>query len=133
MSVGLDTSVVLRLLIGEPSDQATAAWNFAADEVRTRSGAVLVSDLVVGEAYIALRHHYRVPDSETLAALLGLASDARFHLSSAARHAISAATTARGIPGFMDRLIHAAYRDVDAQLVTFDQDAGRLKDARVLR
>ena len=133
MSAGLDTSVVLRLLVGEPGDQAAAAWSFIADEVTKRSGAVHVSDVVIGETYFALRLHYKVPNAEALAALAGLAGDTRFLVSTAARAAIAASRSTRAAPGFMDRLIHAAYNDVDARLVTFDRDAGRLPDARLLR
>jgi len=56
VKVGLDTSVVLRLLTGEPELQARRA--LAELDALASSGAVpLVSDLVVSEVYFALQYH----------------------------------------------------------------------------
>jgi predicted nucleic acid-binding protein len=47
---GLDTSVVVRLLTGEPEDLAREAMRYVAQ--RSRAGdRLLVSDLVLAEAY----------------------------------------------------------------------------------
>lgn len=54
MTIGLDTSVVVRLLIGEPVEQAAAARRLLDEQPR---GSCAISDMVVGEAYFALRHH----------------------------------------------------------------------------
>ena len=71
--IGLDTSAVVRLLVGEPAAQAAAARAL----VDAHAGEVFVSDLVVAEAYFALRHHYDVPHPETVAALRALIEDRR--------------------------------------------------------
>jgi hypothetical protein len=42
VSAGLDTSVVVRLLVGEPADQAELAWRFLA-ECEANGGAAQVS------------------------------------------------------------------------------------------
>ena len=57
MKAGLDTSVVLRLLLGQPADQAARAVAFL-DELSRGGHHAVVSDLVVAEAYFALQHHY---------------------------------------------------------------------------
>jgi predicted nucleic acid-binding protein len=67
--VGLDTSVLLRLLLAVPADQAATALTFV-KEARLTGKRVLVSDLVVSEAYFALHHHYGVPKREAVAQLL---------------------------------------------------------------
>jgi predicted nucleic acid-binding protein len=46
--VGLDTSVLLRLLLGLPADQATTALTFV-KEARLAGERIVVSDLVVSE------------------------------------------------------------------------------------
>jgi predicted nucleic acid-binding protein len=59
--IGLDTSVVMRILTGEPEAQAKAAQEF----VRTvilQGRRLVVSDLVVSEASFALVTHYGVPN-----------------------------------------------------------------------
>lgn len=71
MKIGLDTSVILRLLIGEPAAQAERAWR-ALTEARAAGDATVLSDLVVSETYFALQHHYRVPKAEALEQLRAL-------------------------------------------------------------
>jgi predicted nucleic-acid-binding protein len=128
VTVGLDTSVVVRLLVGEPAAQAEAAQHFLATD-----GPAAVSDLVVGEAYFALRHHYRVPHGRALGALKGLLGDPRVHPTGVARSVLAAMPSAEAAPGLMDRLIHGDYRRDGADLVTFDQHAARMAGARLLR
>jgi predicted nucleic acid-binding protein len=128
VTVGLDTSVVVRLLVGEPASQAEVARRLLATD-----GPAAVSDLVLGEAYFALRHHYRAPHGKALAALKGLLGDPRVHPTGVARSVLAAMPSAEAAPGLMDRLIHGDYRRDGADLVTFDQDAARLAGARLLR
>ena len=56
MAIGLDTSVVLRLLIGEPRLQMEAARR-RIERALIAGEKVLVTDLVIAEAFYALRHH----------------------------------------------------------------------------
>ncbi|GMV10674.1 MAG: hypothetical protein AMXMBFR55_24080 [Gemmatimonadota bacterium] len=131
MSVGLDTSVALRLLTGAPAEQA----EIARDLVVASPSPVVVSDLVVGETYFALRHHYGVPHAEAVRALLELLSDARVRCSGVARAVLAdtaTRSTARSQPGFIDRLIHADYLRDAIDVVTFDRGLGRLERVRVV-
>ncbi len=123
---GLDTSVVLRLLVGAPAAQAEAARRL----LETTAEPVLVSDLVVGEAYFALRHHYAVPHAAAVTALGALLGDARVRAPGAAPTVLQQARAET--PGLMDRLIHEHYRSDGATLATFDRDAARLKGARLV-
>lgn len=130
MIVGLDTSVVVRLLIGAPADQAESARQ--ALEAQSR-GSVVVSDLVVSEVYFALRHHYGVPHARAVAALLALLSDTRVVASGVARSALASMPDRESGAGFMDRLIHASYEADDVTMLTFDRGAARLPGARLIR
>ena len=56
-SAGLDTSVLLRLLVGEPEKQAKKAVE-ALDAISEARGKVHVSDLALCETYYALQFHY---------------------------------------------------------------------------
>ncbi len=131
MTTGLDTSVVLRLLTGVPAEQAELARVF----VSSQTSPVLVSDLVVGETYFALKHHYGAPHQEAVRSLSALLADARLQGSGVA-HAVLAALAlrpaAKNAPGLLDRLIHADY-DRDANtLATFDKDLSRLPNVHLL-
>ena len=71
MSAGLDTSFVLRLLVGEPVEQAEAALA-TLGELTAKGVRALVSDLVISETYFALQHHYGVPKAKAHEALRDL-------------------------------------------------------------
>lgn len=125
--IGADTSVVLRLLIGLPEDQAIQAR-----ELLMRGGEPLaISDLVVGESYFALRHHYEVPHAEAIDALIALLSDSRIYPTGVAPSVLATAGK-ESAPGLMDRLIHADYERVGAGFATFDRAAARLQGATQL-
>ena len=131
MRIGLDTSVVLRLLTGEPEAQALCALEAFEDAIG-RGATLLVSDLVVSEVYFALQFHYGVAKAEAVAVL------ARFFRESGVRPLGSAAAVLAGRdlptakPGFVDRLIHAEYRRAAGEVLTFERAAGRLAGVRVL-
>lgn len=74
MRMGLDTSVMLRLLLGEPADQAARAVALL-DELSRGGHQAVVSDLVVAEAYFALQHHYGVSKRNALLGLRRLFAD----------------------------------------------------------
>lgn len=128
MSLGLDTSVVVRLLVGEPAAQAALAWR-ALDQA---GAPVLVADLVVGEAYFALRHHYRVPHPEAVAALRALLGDPRIGAPGVAGQVLAAMPEAGTGAGLMDRLIVADASARGAVLLTIDAGAAKLTGARLL-
>lgn len=131
MSVGLDTSVVLRLLTGTPTAQAEQA----ARVVANAAVPVMISDLVVSEVYFALRHHYEVLHRDSVRAITALLDDARIDSPGVARAVLAAdsASGAVGKAGLMDRLILGDYEREGAGLVTFDRDLARLRGATLLR
>lgn len=124
MTIGLDTSVVVRLLTGEPPAAARAAARRleAAADANER---VAVCDMVVIEAYHALHYHYGVPQPEALALL-------RRFLVSGVVHPepvdMMPALTTTGA-GLSDRVIHARYRGLGAITLTFDRRQADLEGA----
>jgi predicted nucleic-acid-binding protein len=132
MRVGLDTSVLLRLLVGEPQLQADAAWQ-AILEVQSGGGEAVVSDLVVSEAYFALQHHYDVPKHEALMKLRSLFARGDLVSSGCAAQVLSTPGLATGKPGFMDRMIHADYARSADRMLTFERAARKLPHAQVLK
>jgi predicted nucleic acid-binding protein len=126
MTIGLDTSVVVRLLVGVPEAQARRAkarLERALDENET----VLVSDLVLAEAYFALHHHYAVPKAEARALLHRLAESGIVVVDPP--EALVALRPAQGA-GLVDRLLHARYRSRGGVTVTFEKKQAALDGAQ---
>lgn len=130
MRVGLDTSVVLRLLIGEPRDQAETAADFL-DSARRAGDQIVVDDLVVAEAYFALQHHYGVSKALALSSLARMFQAGEIVSSGRAASVLSGSFGSK--PGFMDRMIHALYTQNDGEMVTFEKSAGKLAGVRLLQ
>jgi predicted nucleic acid-binding protein len=132
--VGLDTSVVLRLLVGAPPGQAQSALRFVKESLRAGI-LVVVSDLVVAEAYFALHAHYEVPKADAIRALLEMMRSGLVTPSDGSEilAVLAAAARSPSKPGFVDRLIHEQYARFSANMATFERAAGRLTATTVLR
>ncbi len=132
MRVGLDTSVVLRLLTGEPEPLAAVAARRV--EASLRAGdTVLVSDLVVSEAYFALQHHFGLSKAQAIEVLQEFLSESGARAAGSANRILAMRNLAAAQPGLVDRLIHAEYVRVADVMLTFEKSAARLTGARVLR
>lgn len=131
MAIALDTSVVLRLLIGEPRLQMQVARR-RIERALVAGEKVVLTDLVVAEAFHALRHHYGVPETVALGRLRDLLSAGIVHLDPAgAGDALGQGT--RGQAGVVDRLIVARHRALGATTATFDRRQARLEGGVLLR
>lgn len=131
MRIGLDTSVVLRLLTGEPEPLALAALDRVESHLE-RGDAVLVSDLVAAETYFALQHHYRLPKAQALSALAALFRDSGIAATDFAAKILAQPALAKAEPGFVDRMIHAGYSLGADRMLTFERSARRLPKVEVL-
>jgi predicted nucleic acid-binding protein len=125
VAIGLDTSVVLRLLIGEPRPQMEAARR-RIERALIAGEKVIVTDLVIAEAFYALRHHYGVPETVALGRLREFLGSHVVHLDPAgAEEALGQGTRTQA--GVVDRLIVARYRALGATTATFDLRQARLE------
>ena len=125
MSIGLDTSVVLRLLTGQPSDQATVARDRL--QLAVAAGEeVLVTDLVLGEVYFALQHHYGVAKEPARTAIAAMLRSGAVVPDPADAGLAFEATKGAGI---LDRLMHARHRAAQATTLTFDRKTAALEGA----
>ena len=130
MAIGLDTSVVLRLLIGEPRAQAEVARR-RIERALVAGEKVLVTDLVVAEAFHALRHHYEVPQAIALGRLQAFFNAGIVHVEPLGA-AEALGQGARGHAGVVDRLIVARHRALGATTATFDRRQARLEGGILL-
>ena len=110
MIIGLDTSVVVRLLVGLPERDFRLARKRLEDAYEA-GDIVLISDLVLAEAFHALRYHYEVPEFEVRARLADFVESGLALLEPAAG---VRALRSRGGAGLMDRMIHERYLSLDA-------------------
>jgi predicted nucleic acid-binding protein len=131
VSFGLDTSVVVRLLVGEPEEQAQRAWALL-EACASEGEPAQVSALVVAESFFVLQHHYGVPLAKALQQLASLLGDARVSADATALRVLRTAGLARMKPGFVDRVIHQQYESEGRELATFDKIAARLARSRLL-
>ena len=131
MRVGLDTSVVLRLLVGQPKDQTERAVEFL-DELSQRGDEPVMSDIVAAEVYFALQHHYGISKRNSLAGMRSLFKSGEIKPLGAVTEVLAINGIASAKPGFVDRLIHAAYLQDAEALATFEKASKKLKSARVL-
>lgn len=129
--IGLDTSVVIRLLVGEPADQ-TARANELLDELFEDGKRAAVSDLVVSETYFALQHHYKVPKAEALIALKQFLAASEIEASGGVLEVLQTPRLASAKPGFVDRLIHQEYLEAAGEMATFEKSAAKLPSTRAL-
>ncbi len=127
----LDTSVVLRLLVGDPVHQfQSAAW-FLEQQLGAQS-AVHASDHVLAEAYFALQSFYKIPKAEALEILFKFAEDSGVTVTPLARRVLALPNLASAKPGFVDRLIHGESHAAGRTLVTFEKSAKKLPNTVVL-
>lgn len=132
MKFSLDTSVVIRLLTGKPDEHLAATEEFL-DNARRLKAKVLVTDLVVAEAYHALQHHFSISKSDALWGLSQLFSNGEIVPAGQALKILSQPGLASAKPGFVDRLIHADSIHCGCHWVTFKKAAVKLPDVAVLK
>ena len=127
--VGLDTCIVLRLMVGEPNDQAKRAFCFL--EKSHFSGMIIyVSDMVVAESYHALCYHYKVPPVEAAKILADFLASPMVTPSG---HSLTALQEYQGKgAGLVDRLIRLDLLDLAHEVVTFDKNFSKLSGVNML-
>lgn len=119
--IGLDTSVVVRLLTDDDPHRVALAKARIVDAL-SRNEQLVVCDLVVHEAYFALQQYGLTKDAarEKLERMLASGS---VHLEPPT--SLAALAPASGA-GLVDRLIVERYRALGASVWTFDQRQGAL-------
>ncbi len=128
--VGLDTSVVLRLLVGTPTAQAKRA-EAELDQIRSAGNRAAVSDLVVAEAYFALQHHYGVPKQVALDTLEQFLKSPEIAPLGESFDILQQANLGKAKPGFVYRVIHAEYSRKTRSMLTFEKAATKLPNVRI--
>jgi len=125
VSYGIDTSVLVRLLIGEPAGAAAKAKERLLSAHRLRQ-AVVASDLVISEAYYALKYHYECDPSEVRKSLQSMLTSGLIQPEPGSAVLTVLQAKAGGKAGFIDRLIQARYESDGLTTLSLDKAQGRL-------
>ena len=126
---GIDTSILVRLLTGDPEEGFAHCVRGLGALVDDGDAEIFVSNQVIGEAYIAVQHHYGVSKGDGRA---GLASVLRSGLVAPLNgRSVFTALEATGGAGLPDRLIADDYRRAGMEILTLDRKMAALPDARL--
>lgn len=122
--IGADTSVIVRYLVGTPTDQALRAM-----ELIDGDEEIGISPVALAESAHVLRTQYGVEQADIIDSLIGLAQRENVRiLGGRTETVVEMLVRARTLPGrpISDALIVAAALDAGAvPLSTFDREQGR--------
>lgn len=127
---GIDTSILVRLATGEPEADFESTVAALTHLVERDHAAIFVANMVVGEAYIALQHHYGVPKPDAKSALSSVLSSGL--VAPSGGQAVLDALASRKGCGLMDRLIALQYAAEDSEALTLDRKMAALPNATLL-
>ncbi len=125
---GIDTSVLVRFLTGQPRLDYERCRSVLAAMVEEESAEIYASNQVIGEAYIAVQHHYGVSKTEAREGLLivltsGLIAPLNGH------PVLTMLQETRGA-GLMDRLIAEEYSRTVSETLSLDRRMTALPGVR---
>lgn len=127
---GIDTSILVRLATGDPEAGFAHCVRRLTALIERDDAEIFASNQVIGEAYVALQHHYGVSKGEARAALSSvLRSGLVAPLNGARAFAALDATTGCGL---VDRLIADEYLRAEVTTLTLDRKMAALPEARRL-
>lgn len=128
----IDTSILVRLVAGLPQDQFESTVDALQILVQEEGMSLLATEMVIGEAYSALQHHYGLSKADVRKGLhdaltSGLVAPAR---GQAVLDVIKAA--AKGC-GLLDRLILHDAQMQQMNVQTLDRKMARLAGAQLVK
>lgn len=128
---GIDTSVFVRLLTGDPEADYLKSVKAFENRLKAEPQAEFyVSNQVIGEAYIALQHHYDIVKAEAKAAMLSVLTSGLCSPLNGAP-VLDALKTDKGC-GLLDRLIADDYAAQGLKVLTNDRKMGQLANVERL-
>ena len=128
-SIGIDTSVLVRLVTGQPPNLFTLCVE-GLSALSAGGVEVVASNQVIGEAYVVLQRHYGISREDSRTALhttltSGLVSPLNGRL-------VLDALSALGGPGLFDRLIANDYSQAGLETLTPDRQMASLPATQLL-
>lgn len=131
MTYGLDTSVVVRLLVSEPPALAAKAKDFV--EAALDEGHLFyISALAISETYFVLQHHYGKTKESAISSIQAIQEMPGFSFSPEAKAALNTPEAWKASPGFVDRMIAAEYAAKGFVTVSCEKDFRKLDFTEVI-
>ena len=127
---GIDTSILVRLLTGKPADTYAACRTSLQTLIEGRGARIFASNMVIGEAYIAVQHHYGVTKEDARGALLMVLNSGM--VSPLHGRSILAEIGNHSGAGLLDRLIADDYRRAELVTLTLDRRMSGLPETELL-
>lgn len=127
---GIDTSVLVRLLTGEPMEDFEHCVSRLRVLIEEEGAEVFASNQVIGEAYVAVQHHYEVTKADARTGLMDVLRSGM--VSPLNGRAVFDALEATGSPGLFDRLIADEYSRAGVEVLTLDRRMATLPGVRRL-
>lgn len=127
---GIDTSVLVRLAVGEPERDFQRCIEELRVLVEDQGGEIFASNQVIGEAYVTIQHHYGVSDADARGVLIDVLTSGL--VAPLNGQAVVLALQTRDSPGLFDRLIADDYSRVGLETLTLDTQMANLPNVRGL-
>ena len=116
---GIDTSVLVRLVTGQPEPDFRSCLEALRLIVEDQGGELFASNQVVDEAYVTIQHHYGVSDAETREGLIAVLTSGLVAPSNG--HGVISMLEERQGAGLFDRLIADGYSREGMETLTLDR------------
>ena len=127
---GIDTSVLVRLAVGEPARDFQHCVEALRILVEDQGCETFASNQVIGEAYITIQHHYGVSDADARAVLIDVLTSGL--VAPLNGQVVIQALQTCDSPGLFDRLIADDYSRAGLQTLTLDRQMANLTNVRTL-
>ena len=127
---GIDTSVLVRLTTRDPEGDFQHCVEELRVLVEDQGCEVFASNQVIGEAYVAIQHHYQVSDVDAREALTDVLTSGL--VAPLNGQSVILALQARAGPGLFDRLIADDYSRSGMETLTLDRRMSSLPRVRRL-
>ena len=121
---GTDTSVLMRLLTGHPEDEYQRCRQGLGRMVEEDKAEIFASNQVIGEAYIALRHHYGISKPDARQSLTQVLTSGL--IGPLNGQPVLIILSEQGGAGLLDRLIADDYSRQVYETLTLDRRMARL-------
>ena len=121
---GIDTSVLLRLLTGSPASEYERCERELITLVEQDGAEIFASDQVIGEAFVALQHHYGFSGADARMGLLSILTSGL--VAPLNGRLVIIALEASAGAGLFDRLIADEYSRAGLQVLTLDRQMATL-------
>ncbi len=121
---GTDTSVLMRLLTGHPEDEYQRCRQGLGRMVKEDKAEIFASNQVIGEAYIALRHHYGISKPDARQSLTQVLTSGL--IGPLNGQPVLIILSEQGGAGLLDRLIADDYSRQVYETLTLDRRMARL-------